>query len=91
MTIKVVDVDDLNEIVLTNNGLVVGHIHISRMNSDIDFRGQAVNYRTRISLTNPNYNPSTNTNNGFGCGFSIDKSSLDEMQVDNYLAVYNAS
>ena len=82
---KVIDVSDLNEIVLTNNGVVVGHIQMSRLNSDIEFRGQAVNYRTRISMTNPNYDPSSNTNNGFGCGFSIDKSNAEEIKIENYL------
>ncbi len=81
----VIDVSNINEIVLTNNGVVVGHIQLKRLNSDIEFRGQAVNYRTRISMTNPSYDPSSNTNNGFGCGFSIDKSNIDDVKIENYL------
>jgi len=87
---KVIDVADLNEIVLTNNGVVVGHIQLKRMNSDIDFRGQAVNYRNRLSIYSTNYDTSQNTNNGFGCGLSIEKSNIDDVKVDNYLKTLEA-
>jgi hypothetical protein len=81
----VIDVSNINEIVLTNNGVVVGHIQMKRLNSDIEFKGQAVNFRTRFSVLNANYDPSSNTNNGFSCGFSIDKSNADDVKIDNYL------
>lgn len=82
---KVINVSDLSEIVLTNDGVVVGHIKISRLNANIEFVGQAVNYRTRISMTKPNYDPSSNTNNSFACGFSIDKADVNEIKIINYL------
>ncbi len=82
---KIINVSDLNEIVLTNDGVVVGHIKIKRTNSNIDFKGQAVNYRPRVSIFSPSYDPSSYTNHGFGCGLSIDKSNVNDVKIQKYL------
>jgi hypothetical protein len=69
---KVIDIKDLSEIVLTNNGLVVGKVTINIKNrnnrADVVFVGHSVNFTSKfddISLRH------LDTNNEFWSGESI--------------------
>ena len=69
---QVIDIKDLSEIVLTNNGLVVGKVTINIKNranrADVVFVGHSVNFtskRSDISLRH------LDTNNEFWSGESI--------------------
>ena len=73
---QVVDVADLDTLVLTKNGKVVGHVEIRHRNNNVEFCGRAVNLSySRYAGTG------LETNNGFACGCSM--SADDEIEIAN--------
>jgi hypothetical protein len=77
----VVDVADLDTIVLTRNGKVVGHVEIRHRNNNIEFCGRAVNLSYRRYAGS-----GLETNNGFACGTSMQADDVIEIEnADNFI------
>ena len=59
-----VEINDLDGVLLTRNGVVVGHIEIEPQDDDIKFCGRGVNHGGRALFD-------ARTHNGFACGEAI--------------------
>lgn len=71
MITKTIEISDIEEIVLTNNGMVVGFIRVEHGSNLVQFRGSAVNLK--------NFDNYQFTHNGFWASSEITTDKLDEL------------
>lgn len=74
----VVEIADLESVVLTHNGVVVGYVTVdTSRNNSVEFVGRAVNIRRDYT---------TDTFHGFACGSSINTDDLTEViSAENFI------
>jgi hypothetical protein len=73
----VVNISDLNSLVLTDNGRVVGYVTVEKRNNYFEFVGRATNVQSGSYVDS--------TFNGFACGMAIRATDSAELSdVDNF-------